>query len=116
MECGGLPPLSTTLRRRCSQDESAGKPAHSTWEQNRGVGSRMQYRTLGNTGLRVSQLGFGAMRLPMRAEGDKQVVPNTFEDRLFDQNVLHLETLPEEIISWNSLIFELQILIFQNDF
>lgn len=29
----------------------------------------MQFRMLGNTGLRVSQLGFGAMRLPMIGEG-----------------------------------------------
>jgi hypothetical protein len=29
----------------------------------------MQYRTLGNTGYTVSQLGFGAMRLPMTGEG-----------------------------------------------
>ncbi|MHB1155287.1 MAG: aldo/keto reductase [Phycisphaerales bacterium] len=30
----------------------------------------MQYRMLGRTGLKVSQLGFGAMRLPMVGEGD----------------------------------------------
>lgn len=30
----------------------------------------MQYRKLGKTGLRVSQLGFGAMRLPMSGEGE----------------------------------------------
>lgn len=30
----------------------------------------MIYRTLGRTGLKVSQLGFGAMRLPMVGEGD----------------------------------------------
>ena len=30
----------------------------------------MIYRQLGNTGLKVSQLGFGAMRLPMDGEGD----------------------------------------------
>jgi predicted aldo/keto reductase-like oxidoreductase len=34
----------------------------------------MLYRTLGRTGLKVSQLGFGAMRLPMKKEGDKDVV------------------------------------------
>lgn len=34
----------------------------------------MQYRTLGRTGLRVSQLGFGAMRLPMTREGEREVV------------------------------------------
>ena len=30
----------------------------------------MLYRTLGRTGLNVSQLGFGAMRLPMNGEGE----------------------------------------------
>lgn len=34
----------------------------------------MQYRELGRTGLRVSRLGFGAMRLPMLGTGDKAVV------------------------------------------
>ena len=31
----------------------------------------MIYRSLGKTGLEVSQLGFGAMRLPMKGEGDE---------------------------------------------
>ena len=30
----------------------------------------MHYRTLGRTGLKVSQLGFGAMRLPMMPDGE----------------------------------------------
>lgn len=34
----------------------------------------MIYRKLGNTGYSVSQLGFGAMRLPMLGEGDDAVV------------------------------------------
>jgi len=34
----------------------------------------MIYRQLGRTGLKVSQLGFGAMRLPMKGEGDGAVV------------------------------------------
>ncbi|NQU41688.1 aldo/keto reductase [bacterium] len=34
----------------------------------------MLYRQLGRTGLKVSQLGFGAMRLPMSGEGDRAVV------------------------------------------
>jgi predicted aldo/keto reductase-like oxidoreductase len=34
----------------------------------------MIYRTLGKTGLQVSQLGFGAMRLPMAGEGDAERV------------------------------------------
>ena len=34
----------------------------------------MIYRQLGRTGLKVSQLGFGAMRLPMKEIGDEKVV------------------------------------------
>ena len=34
----------------------------------------MIYRELGRTGLKVSQLGFGAMRFPMKGEGDEQIV------------------------------------------
>lgn len=34
----------------------------------------MIYRDLGRTGYKVSQLGFGAMRLPMRGEGDAQYI------------------------------------------
>ncbi len=34
----------------------------------------MIYRTLGRTGLKVSQLGFGAMRLPMVEQGDEKRV------------------------------------------
>jgi uncharacterized protein len=56
----------------------------------------MQYRTLGNTGLRVSQLGFGAMRLPMRAEGDKQVVDRDLAipmiHRAFEAGVNYIDT------------------------
>jgi predicted aldo/keto reductase-like oxidoreductase len=33
----------------------------------------MQYRNLGSTGYRVSQLGFGAMRLPMEKNNEKRV-------------------------------------------
>ena len=34
----------------------------------------MQYRDFGNTGIKVSALGFGAMRLPMIGEGEEQKV------------------------------------------
>src|SRR5512133_43294 len=37
-------------------------------------GVSMLYRILGRTGLKVSQLGFGAMRLPMVGEGEKAAV------------------------------------------
>ena len=35
---------------------------------------RVIYRLLGRTGLRVSQLGFGAMRLPMIGHGKEAIV------------------------------------------
>jgi aryl-alcohol dehydrogenase-like predicted oxidoreductase len=34
----------------------------------------MQYTTLGKTGLKVSRLGFGAMRLPMIGEDDDKTI------------------------------------------
>jgi len=34
----------------------------------------MQYKPFGNTGIQVSRLGFGSMRLPMTTVGDKKVV------------------------------------------
>lgn len=44
----------------------------------------MQYRTLGRTGLKVSQLGFGAMRLPMAGDG-----PAAHVDRALSTPMIH---------------------------
>ena len=56
----------------------------------------MFYRTLGKTGLKVSQLGFGAMRLPMLGEGDKAVVNNELAvpmiHRAFEAGVNYIDT------------------------
>jgi uncharacterized protein len=48
----------------------------------------MQYRTLGKTGLRVSALGFGAMRLPF----DDQDRSVAIMQRAFDQGVNYVDT------------------------
>lgn len=56
----------------------------------------MQYRELGKTGLRVSQLGFGAMRLPMTGEGDQQRVDRELAlpmiHRAFEGGVNYIDT------------------------
>jgi len=56
----------------------------------------MQYRKLGNTGLRVSQLGFGAMRLPMRGEGEGRSVDRELAipmiHRAFEAGVNYIDT------------------------
>jgi predicted aldo/keto reductase-like oxidoreductase len=56
----------------------------------------MQYRALGRTGLKVSQLGFGAMRLPMVGEGDKAVVDREkavpLMRRAFEMGVNYIDT------------------------
>lgn len=56
----------------------------------------MQYRELGKTGLRVSQLGFGAMRLPMTGEGDQQRVDRELAlpmiHRAFEAGVNYIDT------------------------
>ncbi len=43
----------------------------------------MIYRQLGKTGLKVSQLGFGAMRLPMVGEGEKALVNRELSTPMF---------------------------------
>ena len=56
----------------------------------------MQYRVLGRTGLKVSQLGFGAMRLPMIGEGDdarvdrEKAIPMIH--RAFESGVNYIDT------------------------
>jgi len=55
----------------------------------------MQYTTLGRTGLKVSRLGFGAMRLPM-AEGDDKTVDREkaipMIHRAFEAGVTYIDT------------------------
>jgi predicted aldo/keto reductase-like oxidoreductase len=54
------------------------------------------YRELGNTGYRVSQLGFGAMRLPMVGEGDEARVNRELAipmlHRAFEAGVNYVDT------------------------
>lgn len=56
----------------------------------------MIYRTLGRTGLKVSQLGFGAMRLPMIGEGDARKVDRSLAipmiHRAFEAGVNYIDT------------------------
>jgi len=56
----------------------------------------MQYRQLGRTGLRVSQLGFGAMRLPMTADGPEGLVDREkavpMFHRAFEAGVNYVDT------------------------
>ncbi len=56
----------------------------------------MIYRTLGRTGLEVSQLGFGAMRLPMVGEGEARRVDRELAipmiHRAFEAGVNYIDT------------------------
>ena len=56
----------------------------------------MLYRSLGRTGLRVSQLGFGAMRLPMQGEGEAARVDRDLAipmmHRAFDGGINYIDT------------------------
>ncbi|MHC4562225.1 MAG: aldo/keto reductase [Planctomycetota bacterium] len=56
----------------------------------------MIYRTLGRTGLKVSQLGFGCMRLPMVGEGDDAHVDTdatiAMLHRAFEAGVTYVDT------------------------
>ncbi len=56
----------------------------------------MIYRTLGRTGLKVSQLGFGAMRLPMVGEGKEATVDRDLAipmiHRAFEAGVNYIDT------------------------
>lgn len=56
----------------------------------------MEYRVLGRTGLRVSQLGFGAMRLPMVGTGDQARIDRALAipmiHRAFEAGVTYIDT------------------------
>ncbi len=56
----------------------------------------MLYRELGKTGYNVSQLGFGAMRLPMTGEGEKKQVNDELAvpmiHRAFEDGVNYIDT------------------------
>lgn len=56
----------------------------------------MQYTRLGRTGLEVSRLGFGAMRLPMIEDGDNKTVDRDkaipMIHRAFDRGVTYIDT------------------------
>ena len=58
----------------------------------------MQYTTFGNTGYKVSKLGFGAMRLPMKEINGKSVVDEDkaipLMQRAFDLGVNYIDTAP----------------------
>ena len=56
----------------------------------------MQYRTFGNTGKRISALGFGAMRLPMTPDGEhvdeEKAIPVI--QRAYELGVTYFDTAP----------------------
>ncbi|MCL2049039.1 MAG: aldo/keto reductase [Defluviitaleaceae bacterium] len=58
----------------------------------------MVYNTFGNTGIKMSALGFGAMRLPMRGEDGKKEIDDDLAipmmHRAFDLGVNYIDTAP----------------------
>ena len=58
----------------------------------------MKYNEFGKTGIKMSNLGFGAMRLPMRGEGDKREIDEDLAiplmQRAFDLGVNYVDTAP----------------------
>ena len=58
----------------------------------------MKYNEFGKTGIKMSNLGFGAMRLPMRGEGDKREINDDLAiplmQRAFDLGVNYIDTAP----------------------
>jgi len=58
----------------------------------------MKYNEFGKTGIKMSNLGFGAMRLPMRGEGDKREIDDDLAiplmRRAFDLGVNYIDTAP----------------------
>ena len=58
----------------------------------------MLYRPFGKTGINISALGFGAMRLPTRTDGDKQIFDEEASIAIIrqgiDAGVNYLDTAP----------------------
>jgi len=58
----------------------------------------MKYNDFGKTGIKMSNLGFGAMRLPMRGEGDAREIDDDLAipmiRRAFDLGVNYIDTAP----------------------
>jgi len=58
----------------------------------------MRYNEFGKTGIKMSKLGFGAMRLPMRGEGDKREINDDLAIPLmqhsFELGVNYIDTAP----------------------
>ncbi len=58
----------------------------------------MLYRKFGNTGVEISALGFGAMRLPRKNAGDKTVIDEEEGERIirraFELGVNYIDTAP----------------------
>jgi len=58
----------------------------------------MLYKDFGKTGIKMSALGFGAMRLPMRGEGDKKEIDDDLAipmmHRAFELGVNYIDTAP----------------------
>ena len=58
----------------------------------------MVYKSFGKTGIKMSALGFGAMRLPMRGEGDKKEINHDLAipmmHRAFELGVNYIDTAP----------------------
>src|SRR4051812_34880585 len=61
-------------------------------------GKHMQYRKLGKTGVSISALGFGAMRLPMKNVDNKDVydIEESIKTihRAFDLGINYIDTAP----------------------
>ncbi|MCL1883968.1 MAG: aldo/keto reductase [Defluviitaleaceae bacterium] len=58
----------------------------------------MVYKTFGKTGIKMSALGFGAMRLPMRGEGDNKEIDDELAipmmHKAFDLGVNYIDSAP----------------------
>jgi len=58
----------------------------------------MRYNNFGNTGIKMSALGFGAMRLPTKPDGEKRVIDDDLVtpmlQKAFDLGVNYVDTAP----------------------